>query len=131
VRAALCEQDNILALPEKLVGRGEPEKTDKRMISSDFYCIKIEKSMLTCKTENDDALAKPPGTQRDKWSLFYLFEYADKILCVLRALARTAFVLTHELSRRGIFYSSHKFFIYPVTVSLDLRHSVDSGLQPA
>jgi len=33
--------------------------------------------------------------------MFYLFEYADIILCVLRALARTAFVLTHELSRRA------------------------------
>jgi hypothetical protein len=33
--------------------------------------------------------------------MFYLFEYADKILCVLRALARAAFALTHELSRRA------------------------------
>jgi len=33
--------------------------------------------------------------------MLYLFEYADKILCVLRALARTTFVLTHELSRRA------------------------------
>jgi len=33
--------------------------------------------------------------------MIYLFEYADKILCVLRALARTTFVLTHELSRRA------------------------------
>jgi len=49
------------------VGKGEQEKTDKRMISSDFYCIKIKKSMLTCKPENDDALAKPPSPQRDKW----------------------------------------------------------------
>ncbi len=32
--------------------------------------------------------------------MFYLFEYADKILCVLRALARTAFVLTHELPKK-------------------------------
>jgi len=56
-----------LASSEKLVGKGEQEKTDKRMISSYFYCIKTEKSMLTYKPENDDALAKPPGTQRDKW----------------------------------------------------------------
>jgi len=49
------------------VGKGEQEKTDKYMISRGFYCIKIEKSMLTCKPENDDALAKPPSTQRDKW----------------------------------------------------------------
>jgi len=34
--------------------------------------------------------------------MLYLFEYADKILCVLRALARTTFVLTHELSRRAL-----------------------------
>ena len=33
------------------------------------------------------------------------------------------FVLTHELSRRAIFYSSYKFPDYPVTVSLDLRHA--------
>ena len=52
------------ASPEKSVGKGEPEKTDKCMISRDFYCIKIEKSMLTCKPKNDGALAKPPGTQR-------------------------------------------------------------------
>jgi len=38
--------------------------------------------------------------------MFYLFEYADKILCVLRALARTTFVLTHELSRRAIIITS-------------------------
>jgi len=55
------------ASSEKLVGKGEPEETDKCMISRGFYCIKIEKSMLTCKPENDDALAKPPSTQRDKW----------------------------------------------------------------
>jgi len=83
------------------VGKGEQETTDKCLISSDFICIKVEKSMLTCKLENDDALAKPPGTQRDKWQMFYLFDYADKILCVPRGLARTAFVLTHELSRRA------------------------------
>jgi len=59
--------DFKLASYEKLVGKGEQEKTDKCMISSDFYCIKIEKSMLTCKPENDDARAKPPSTQRDKW----------------------------------------------------------------
>ena len=56
-----------LCLVRKISGKDEQEKTDKCMISSDFYCIKIEKSMLTCKPENDDALAKPPGTQRDKW----------------------------------------------------------------
>jgi len=55
------------ASSEKLVVKGEQEKTEKCMFSGGFYCIKIEISMLTCKPENDDALAKPPGTQRDKW----------------------------------------------------------------
>jgi len=38
--------------------------------------------------------------------MLYLFEYANKILGVLRALARTTFVLTHELSRRALFDES-------------------------
>jgi len=40
------------ASSENIVGKGEQEKTDKGMISSDFYCIDIEKSMLTCRSEN-------------------------------------------------------------------------------
>jgi len=39
------------------VSKGEQEKTGKLMIYNGFYRIKIDKSMLPRKLENDDALA--------------------------------------------------------------------------